>query len=563
MARRYQPHQSREETAHHSATNSCPQEELDRLRDTAFADVFADEVEGSCHLPCVNLLASMDPLLLSRPYKDYSSLWEWILHQKRAYVVASSLLNEEMFSDKAIVPVSAVNRKTGDTVLTTSKHGVLKAKVVLLLIETGERLDHINPITGDSFLHAIAKLRRRTTSETQRTEALRSVTKIINILNEPLSSDNINFPDPDFKNIDGMTALHLSLEADDIALAKLLVSKLGANHSIKPSGRFTTVHELGGDKTALIMSWDNNYGLRSNTSEIGEEGDVCAVCCDPLDTPDELYMLECCGQILHINCLRTSLARGSTPRCMLCNMLHTEEIRCKVPNTIYKMKWAPITKEDIEASAEARRRTAAAKLAASLAKSKKEDEAVRREYEEVKYSSIDEVVWVTSDEEEEQEVEEEATQRETAEVIYISDEEEEKPQQQQQQQHGMAMGQLEEEESERSGTEEVMDRRSHYDIDDDDDDFVPRTIAFRLPLYLQRAAANGRRSGVASTANGRRRSAPITRRRNRNNNHTEWRQEVSRAGPIRSTPRTSTASPVTEASEFIVRATIRHVLRII
>ena len=459
--------------------------------DADIAKVFADEVDGPCDLPRLKVLLDVDLHLLLRPYKNYGNLWEWILHHRRARSVASFLLsffpfNEETGCNNMLVPINSMNKTTGHTVLTTSEHGVLKANVLLILLEAGENLDYINPVTGDSFLHAIAKLRRHAKSKIQRKEALNSVNGIINKFEEdPLLCEDINFPNPDRKNIDGMTALHLSLEADDMIFAKLLVTRLGASHSVKPSGRFTLIYELGEeDKTAIIKSWENDFGIRSNTSEVGNEGDVCMVCLDPLDTPDELYLLECCGKILHTECLKTSLARGSTPRCMLCNMLHTELIRCKVPNTIYKMKWGPITIEDLEASAEARRRTAAAKLAASLAKSKEEEEAANRKIE---------VVQIRSDEDEEEEKEEDTD----------------------------------------------MDRPPVLD-----DDFVLGTITYRLPFYLQRKRSaaiitSGRRRSVGIATNGRRRRSVATttrgrgemNRRNNNNNRTEWGQEDSGAGP--------------------------------
>ncbi len=96
---------------------------------------------------------------------------------------------------------------------------------------------------------------------------------------------NVNFPDPDHKNKDGMTALHLSLETGDTALSNVLVQRLGASWTVSLNGR--SVYDLTKDNTMLesIYSWNNTYWLFSNNFETGKEGDACMLCCEALDVP--------------------------------------------------------------------------------------------------------------------------------------------------------------------------------------------------------------------------------------------------------------------------------------
>ena len=445
---------------------------------------FAVEVESLNHLEgsLSRLMQQMDrdKYLLKRTFGGNASVWEWILRQKCAAEVASQLLRRKAWS----VPINAVNPITGDSVVTKSDDQVLDPGVFKILLDSGERLDYINKKTGDSFLHALAKLCR---NPRERKGAMVLLMELIEEMEKPLlevfEAGEVNFPDPDYKNTDGMTALHLSLEANDIPLALVLVQRLGASWTVRPSGRFSSVYALTSneDVLCLIGTWDIAYGFCANGFEVGKEGDVCMVCCEALDVSHEVYSMECCGALIHVECFRTYLSRSPKPNCMFCNMLVVEEVRCKIPDTIYKKKWGPhITKEAITTAAAARARTAAMQSTAELAKKtkEKEEEEAKRKREEpgVEYSSIDEIVWedITSEEE----------NSFTLQLEFIN--------------------------------QPTPRRRLPPVFDDgDDDDFVPQTITFRLPLSLRKTTANNRtrRSAARSSTTNRRRGRETSRRR--------------------------------------------------
>ncbi|KAK8371995.1 hypothetical protein O3P69_014201 [Scylla paramamosain] len=76
--------------------------------------------------------------------------------------------------------------------------------------------------------------RRRVPCERRKVMAL--LMELIHEMEEPLlevfEMGNLNFPDPDHKNRDGMTALHLILETGDTALANVFVQRLGTSWTV-------------------------------------------------------------------------------------------------------------------------------------------------------------------------------------------------------------------------------------------------------------------------------------------------------------------------------------------
>nr|BDT63253.1 MAG: wsv222-like protein [Hemigrapsus takanoi nimavirus] len=378
-------------------------------------------------------LMDMDDHLLEKPFRGYDNLWEWTLRQEGAEEVVSYLL----LTEDSLIPINFRSGR-GDSVVTKTEHTTLNPEVLKHLLESGEQLDYINQKTGESFLHAVAKLR---CNPNEKKRAMDLLMDLITEMETPkldiFLNGEVNFPDPDHLNAEGLTALHLAMISGDIPLAIILVQRLGSSWTVT-SGGGSSVYELTTDKAALdfIDSCYNTYGLYSNNLEVGKEGDICMVCCEALDVPHQVYSMGCCGALIHVECFKTYMARSPKPHCMFCNMLVAEEVRRRVPDTIYKKMWGPhITREAITAAAAASARTVAMKLEAELAKSREEkEEAAKKikEESEEKYSPI--------------------------EVIVLDD-------------------------------------------DDDDDDFVPETTMFRLPANIRRrrpaatTTTRGRRRG--------------------------------------------------------------------
>ncbi len=169
-------------------------------------------------------------------------------------------------------------------------------KVLKIVLNSGEHHDYINKKTGESFIHTVARHHRVPCEKKKGHGSIdgaysrngRAAVRSFKI-------GNVNFPDPDHKNRDGMT-----VGKGDTALSNVLVQRLGASWTVSLNGR--SVYDLTKDKTMLenICSWNNTYWLCSNSFETGKEGDVCMVCCEALDVPYKVYLMECCGALIHV-----------------------------------------------------------------------------------------------------------------------------------------------------------------------------------------------------------------------------------------------------------------------
>lgn len=311
--------------------------------------------------------------LLWDPCGGYGSLWEWTLRQKSAVEVASYLLQTRIDS----VPLNVCNPLSGNFTLTEVFGDPLSAPVVKIILDSGERLDNINSKTGDSVLHAIAKYCHNPGT---RNKAIELLIGLIREMESPLlevfATGEINFPDPNHRNKNHMTALHLSLENGDTVLADLLVVKLGASWTIKPYMRYWSGNK---NYQKIKMKWESDYGLSSNSSEITK--DKCVVCYEALDVPRQNYMMECCGALLHVECYRNYLARSLKPLCMFCNMLIMENILKKVPKTVYRKFWVTFFTPEAKAAAiNARNHTAFIKYKQEIARIEKEKEKITKKY---------------------------------------------------------------------------------------------------------------------------------------------------------------------------------------
>ena len=312
-------------------------------------EVFAARVKSLCSMSHLTWIVDreMDTDILARPFRGYASLWEWTLQQKRGDEVASHFLENR----NSLVPINAVNGITGDSVVTNSRTRLLRRPDLLKkLLCSGENLDFINRLTGDTFLHALAK-------QLIPDGSLHLLKNLINEFENPkwdaFALEEVNIPNPDHKNVDGKTALDICLERNQLKLGGLLVSKLGANWKALSSEQFSS------NKTVLdlLKKWEKAYGLSSNNIH-SEVGDVCKVCTEALNVPEEIYWMECCGNLIHVDCFRTYLARSKRPHCMFCNMLVVKEVRRKIPKTICNFDWVSfITNEAIEEAATAIART--------------------------------------------------------------------------------------------------------------------------------------------------------------------------------------------------------------
>ena len=392
------------------------------------------------------LLDRDNQLLKRKDFRGYANLWEWTLHQDWAKFVVLYLFSER----RELLPINTINTTTGDSIMTSIRSQGLKPEILRILLKSGERLDCINKKTGDTFLHTMAKFHRNTNN----------LLKIFNEkMQELILEGNINFPDPDYKNKEDITALQITLETGNISLAKDLVELLGANWKALPPGHFSS------NKTVLdlLKNWDELYGLRSNNFLSEVEDDGCILCCEARNVPEELYLMECCGASIHVDCFRTYLARTTKPQCIFCNMLVVEELRYRVPFTIYKKRWRlHITKAAVATAAAARARTLQKKFASMK---KEKEETAKKEKESTNVSQE-----VTDQPSEENRAGPSSRPARTSRPLPTASRRRRR--------------------SFSEDNDQPNPRRRRLECDDDDD-FVPETTTFRLPATPRRSVARG------------------------------------------------------------------------
>ena len=273
-----------------------------------------------------------DPFLLFSKYGDCDTVWRWLI-KNDYFLIIKFILKEASggeFGYRWLIPSNQYDEHDGSTIFTDYSLCLTARLFHLLFTDSGEKLHLHNRKTNETVLHLLLKQDTTQGKETA-----------LEILKKTVTENSMDL-DPDLIDFTGRTALHYALERGTLRAAELLVERIGADWDLAmvsvPPVSNQTLASGHPECAEFLQKCKEKYSIKPNSKGCG---DTCSICMDEIN--DSAYLMRCCANTLHTDCLRKYLARAEAPSCTICRRDICEgedkDLCNSVPNTVFKSKW--------------------------------------------------------------------------------------------------------------------------------------------------------------------------------------------------------------------------------
>lgn len=266
-----------------------------------------------------NLLSLPPPKALMGVGEECDTLWRWLIKNDHLSVITHVAFSS--VSKNWTIPTNKIDQNNGSSLFTDPTITMSYEMFCTLHGMTGEMFNGIvNKMTNESVLHILAKK-----------NDVYGNGMALKIMKEVVvdSSDNI---DPDLVDkVEGKTALDYALSRGDTIMARLLVGAFGADWG-------QAENKIDKNTTECVKNFLNEcrllYGITPNAPvEMVNDSSICVVCLESIK--EDMYKMDCCGNVLHTECLRKSLRRPvGGASCMFCRKTLCDELCSKMPSYI-------------------------------------------------------------------------------------------------------------------------------------------------------------------------------------------------------------------------------------